>query len=102
MLNYLEIQNAYEDLYLHLSRYFWKYDVILALADLESEAFKVMPSLESLTKKLSYLRSQVNNYQIEDEEVSESFDKFFDLIKDQNSTYAKLVFPGRLTSIENI
>ena len=93
MINYLDIQLKYNALYLQLSNYFWNYDSVEAIADLESEAYKVFPNIIELKKKLEKVGSVCKAERSEDEELQKAYKTFLDCLKDQESTYAKLDKP---------
>ena len=89
MISTNDIQRAYNDLYVELRKYIWGFEVVKAIADLEVASYTAFPDMAELKSVLSKLKMLIR-YDMDDEELKESFDKFEELIKDDPEIYLKL------------
>lgn len=90
MLNYVELQTCYVDLYTELRKYIWDFPTVEKLANLEISVYKTFPDIEEVRRHLVALTQDVKHVFNEDPELKLAIDKFTETIDSVDSTYAKL------------
>lgn len=101
MLNSNAIQVCYNDLYVALREYIWDISIVEKIADLEIAAYQKFPDVEVVKRKLNYLKYAVYNTIRDDEELSDAFEKFEELLdsKDALDLYSNIDKPQEVISL---
>lgn len=89
MVSSAELQNAYNNLYIEVRKYFWSYQAVCALADLEIATYKACPDLDEIRHALNTFKIFTREVLPEDEDLEVAFDDFDELL-DEDSTYTIL------------
>lgn len=89
----IDIQNAYQKLYVFLMEYLWDYKVVEALANLEISCYKTFPDKDEMLKYLDELRKGIqatyNELSKDDEpEFEKACNKLANTIEDYMSDSA--------------
>lgn len=95
MISAVDIQNAYIKLYEQLRKYIWAGDVVEKIADLETCVYEVFPNMDDVRKTFKYLKPELYQVIIDDEEFKAAVDKFEEAIKDE-------VGYGRLEKVQEV
>ena len=90
MINSLDIQNAYNELYAQVRKYFWDFSAVDALADLEIACYKACPDLIEVDRAFKRFRPYLHAVISEDDDLAQSVDEFEDIIDVEDSVYIKL------------
>lgn len=90
MINYADIQNAYNDLYVEVRKYIWSFPAVEALADLEIACYQTCPDINNIKQALNRFRQYALEVMYDDEDMTETFDDFAELLDSDDTTYAKL------------
>lgn len=89
MISDKEIQNSYIDLYRQVRKYFWDYDTIEVIANLEIESFKKFPNKNKLLSLFNELKLSVSKVIRDDEDFKKALDDFQSVIE-QSDWYSRL------------
>lgn len=90
MISSADIQYAYNDLYAQMRKYIWGYETVEALADLEIATYLRCPELSDIRRYFNILMMLTRDVQIKDEELTTAFDKFQELIDQDDMIFNKL------------
>lgn len=101
MLNYADIQIAYNKLYTEIRRYIWSFEAVCALADLEIACYKTCPDLDEVKNAFYTFKLYAQQLFSEDEELESVFDNFEDIMNSDDTTYAKLNKVEEVVTNEN-
>ena len=89
MVQATTLQSAYVDLYSKLRNYVWDFETIQAIADLEIATYQTFPDLEHIQGCLESLWSTISlGYSIDDEDLSDAYDSFKDVLSESDEIYA--------------
>jgi len=91
MISSSALQNAYNTLYTEFRRYIWGFDAANALADLEIASYEACADINKVRTCLDKLNMYARDVIKNDEDLKKAFDSFYDLLKDEESTYVKLL-----------
>lgn len=89
LINNVDFQNCYVELYKCLREYIWDFDTVCQIADLELACYKTFPSIQEIQSCLNRLRSSVYNVVSEDNDMKDAFDAFRDVL-DHTDTYSDI------------
>ena len=84
------IQKHYNDLYREARNYIWPFSAVERLVDLEMAAYHAIPDVEKVARALSAFKSAAFEIYIEDEDFKKALDAFYDIVRDEKSSYCKI------------
>lgn len=90
MINSAKIQRYYNRIYKEVRKYIWDFAAVEALADFEVAVYKTCPDLIEIQNKLDKFRLYTIEVEREDEDLVKAFNKFEELIKSDDTPFAKL------------
>lgn len=90
MISCLDVQQAYNCLYIQVRKYLWDYAAVEALANLEVACYQAFPDLQSVSNALSRFKYYAYFVCQEDEDLDKAFVAFEDLLHNNNDTFMKL------------
>lgn len=90
MVGSTDLQTTYNSLYTELRRYIWSFEAVNAIADLEISSYRAFADLGEVKQNLDRVALYARDIMKDDEDVKKAFDKFYDLLKDEDVTYVKL------------
>lgn len=92
MITATSLQSEYNKLYVEFRNYIWNFDIIEALADLETEVFQTFPDIEAVKSKFRHLKQQVSYTDVleTDEDLAGVFNDFEESIEAIDGLYANL------------
>ena len=84
----VDIQNAYQKLYVYLMDYLWDYKVVEALANLEIACYKTFPDKDEMLKYLNELRKGIQaTYNELSKDDEPDFEKAYSRLSDTIDNY---------------
>lgn len=89
MISGKQFQNSYNNLYQVLRNYIWPLRIVESIAELEIAVYKVFPNIEDIQNAFNHLKFICLQH-IDDEELSESFDDFAEILNKDEELYAKI------------
>lgn len=90
MLNSADIQLAYNKLYIQLRKYFWDFQTVELIAQLEVECYQSFPTIFKIRNIYSKLSQRIRSTTAEDEEFTKACKAFSRLITDNDTIYRQL------------
>lgn len=84
------IQKYYNDLYREARNYIWPFSSVERLVDLELASYHAIPDVKKVAQALLAFKSASFEVYMEDEDFRKAIDAFYDIVRDENSTYCKL------------
>lgn len=90
MINVSDIQRAYNYLYECIRNYIWGIATVEKLADLEIAVYKTCPDIRDIQWKLSKLRSDTREMEMEDEDLQGAYDAMEELLSSSDIPFARL------------
>lgn len=90
MINSVEMQSAYINLYKQMRKYVWGFRTVETLAELEIATYTTFPDMAVVRSKFNQLRLDIKKQIDEDEELAEAVEAFQKLIEVDEVYYAKL------------
>lgn len=91
MINSVRLQDAYINLYSELRKYIWRFDIVELIADLEVAVFTRFQNINRVNELITKLYSEIKDLITEDDDLNESFNKFFDIIQEADTVYVKIL-----------
>lgn len=91
MISSSELQHAYINLYKHLRDYIWDFDIVEIIGKLETAVFERFPNTSSVSNFLNKLDSETRQTQNDDEELAESFSRFYNILNSADSYFADIL-----------
>lgn len=92
-----QIQQAYNDMYVIISKYIWPFDVVVSLVDVELEAYKKFPDVENLKSLVDKFRITTLGSCPECPDSVEAIDKFREYLDGVSETYAIIKSPQEVS-----
>ncbi len=90
MISSALLQRAYDDLYIKVRKYFWSYEAVRALADLEVATYKACPDLNEIKHTLNNFKYYAYQVLLDDEDLAETFENFEELLDSSDTVYKNL------------
>lgn len=90
MINCADLQLAYNYLYSELRKYFWSFEAVEALANLETATYRACPDLSEIKHALTQMKYYAYQTLFEDEDLKDAFESFEELLDSDDTTYMKL------------
>ena len=90
MISSAILQRAYDDLYIEVRKYFWSYDAVVALAELEIATYKACPDIEEIKRALNSFKYYAHDVLLDDEDLAKTFDDFEDLLDSSDTAFKNL------------
>lgn len=85
----MDVRNSYMKLYKHLMKYTWNLSMIKSIADLEVSSYTSCVDVDDIQHNLDKVRYGAQDV-LDDEELSEAFDRFYDILDSQDTTFVNL------------
>ena len=90
MINFADIQVAYNNLYKQVRKYLWDFQAVEALADLEIACYRTCQDLQEISSALNRFVTYTLEVRREDADLDKAINDLQSLIDSDTSTYAKL------------
>ena len=69
-----QIQSYYNNLYKELRKYFWSFNIVEHIANLELECYKAIPKIDNIRKYLEKLKRSCNEELKTDEDLKNAYE----------------------------